>query len=208
MAGLVGDITHIAPPPSVEVNELVSESTMSIFVEQTGYELPVELSVDILGAGRADNGRDPQPAGGTIPAGTRVDVYYVHFDSPAETVRALFGGIGFGTEVLGAIHSDALLDDSDFLGAPGTSYPTGAEFRGMVGDLEGMDWVEVLNSPMGPPTSVQINSNVEFVLDGVRIITAPGGIIPEPTTAALASVGAIGMLLAGRRRRPCSPSAA
>jgi hypothetical protein len=200
ITGILGDITEIAPPVSVELNALVSDTTMSVFAEQTNYVLPVDVDVDILGLGLADDDpRTPAPTAGTIPAGTRVDVYMVHFDSPGDAIQALVGEIGFDADVLGAIHSDARLDDSDFLGAPGTSYPAGVEFRGMVGDMEGTDWVEVGNTPMGP-RNVGVNSNVEFVLDQVRIITAAGPLVPEPTSLFFAVFG-WPVLTQVRRRR-------
>lgn len=81
------------------------------------------------------------------------------------------------------------LNNSDHLGAPGTLYPTGVDLCGMVGTIEGTDFVEVVNPVVGPPQSVRVNSNVEFVLDGVRIITR-AAVIPEPTTLFLAIAAA------------------
>lgn len=200
ITGILGDITPIAPPPSVQVDALVSNTTMSVFAERTNYTLTGAVNVDIFGVGLQDNDfLTPPPATGTIAPFTRVDVYYVHFDTPGETLGTLFGSISFNAEVLGVAHTDLLLNFSDHLGAPGTLYPTGLELRGMVGTIEGTDFVEVVNPLMGPPQTVRINANVEFVLDGVRIITA-AATIPEPTTLWLAVVGCLGMPPMGRRR--------
>jgi hypothetical protein len=199
IAGIAGDITQIAPPPSVLEEALVSTTTMSVFQERENYSLPAALNVDILGVGRGDTDPiTPAPLAGMIPAGTRVDVYFVHFDRPEDTFGALFGAIGFDAEVLGVIHTDDGLDNSEFLGVAGTSYPTGLSERGMAQTIEQFDWVEVVNAPMGPPVSVRINSAVDVVLDQVRIITV-ASIVPEPATTSLIVVACMAVLLAGRR---------
>jgi hypothetical protein len=200
IAGISGDITQIAPPPSVLEEALVSTTTMSVFRERENYSLPAALNVDVLGVGRGDTDPiTPAPLAGMIPAGTRVDVYFVHFDRPEETFGALFGAIGFDAEVLGVIHKDESLDNSEFLGVAGTSYPTNLSERGMAQTIEQVDWVEVVNAPMGPPVSVRINSAVDVVLDQVRIITV-ASIVPEPAVVFMSAIGLLGALLVRPRR--------
>jgi hypothetical protein len=189
ITGIAGDITEIAPPPSVQEDVFVTTTTMNVFAERTSYVLPAAVNVDILGVGRGDNDpMTPAPMAGTIMAGTRVDIYFVHFDRPGDTFGSLFGAIGFDAEVLGVIHTDERLDDSDWLGAPLTIYPGGLSERGMAQTIEQFDWVEVVNAPMGPPISVRVNSAVDVVLDQVRIITV-ASVIPEPTTLSLICLG-------------------
>jgi hypothetical protein len=201
IVGISGDVTEIAPPPSVLEDVLVSTTTMSLFEERKNYVLPTALNVDILGVGRGDTDPfTPAPDAGMIAAGTRVDIYFVHFDRPGDTFGALFGAIGFDAEVLGVIHKDESLDNSDYLGVVGTSYPGGLSERGMAQTIEQFDWVEVVNAPMGPPVSVRINSAVDVVLDQVRIITV-ASIVPEPMTLWLVVSAAVASLCVRRRQR-------
>jgi hypothetical protein len=193
--------TEIAPPPSVQEEALVTGNgvNMYVFAERMNYVLPSAVNVDILGVGRGDNDPiTPAPMAGTIPAGTRVDIYFVHHDTPGNSLLFRFGSLGFDTEVLGVIHTDELLDDSDFLGAPGTSYPTDLSERGMAQTIEQFDWVEVPSGPMPPPVSVRVNSAVDVVLDQVRIITV-ASVIPEPTTFCFVVGGLLGGMLIRRR---------
>jgi hypothetical protein len=195
IASLQGDIEMIDPPDSVQLGALESNTTMRVFLEKTNFVLPSAIQVDILGAGRADmDNRNTPPTPGQIPAGTRVDVFLIHHDQLGDTEGTLFGQVGTDTDILGVIHSDNLLDNSDaVLGVDSTLYPNGLALRGMVVDpTEGdFEFVDVLNTPNGV-RRIDVNSAVGEVLDQVRVITAAG--VPEPSGLLLALLGVTGVL--------------
>ena len=75
---LLGEITEIPPPPSVQVGDLESNETMFIFLEVEVLILPTDLEVDITVDGFYDDLDDLTP--GIIPAGTAVNSWFVHSD--------------------------------------------------------------------------------------------------------------------------------
>jgi hypothetical protein len=112
-----GAIVEIAPPASVQNQQLRSETEIRAFEEKQCVTLASPLNVDVTPGGGA----------GVIPAGTSVRSDFIHFDPSGApgTTRQLSGSITVGDSVLGVATSAANLDASDFLGAPGTAYPTG-----------------------------------------------------------------------------------
>jgi hypothetical protein len=130
---------------------------------QAFYESCVELTKDL------------DVDGGTIPAGTNVRCRLLHFDSIEGAHISLEGTVYLSEELLGVITEDDDLDDSDFCGAPGTTYPTNLDHRG----LEGADIVQadfVLDQ-------VSVDLEVTWPGDQVRIVTecqCPSELDPVP----------------------------
>lgn len=93
----------IAPPPQVGQNNH-NDPTLYAFNELQDVTLGNDLFVD----------------GGSISAGTRVNVHYVFFD-PDGPSRAV-GDVTFDGDILGVMSSRFLLVASDFLRAPSTNY--------------------------------------------------------------------------------------
>lgn len=123
---VTGDIVMLPSPPA-DVSEDVLESDEMIFgfVEQLGLILETDVAVDIVEPGVYENGF--QLTRGEIPAGTRVNCYFLHSDpeqnGPGGT--RLSGTITFPSQVLGIIVQSQDLNRSDeTLGAPGTVYTT------------------------------------------------------------------------------------
>jgi hypothetical protein len=121
-----GQMEKIAAPPSVELGVLESDTTMRTFDEQQCVTLADDLTVDINAPGRYDSGGDlprPKPA---IPAGTLVSSHLIHADSVSGTPQnpiILQGRITTDEDILGITIENDTLNDSDVLGAPGTTYP-------------------------------------------------------------------------------------
>jgi hypothetical protein len=192
-----GSLTEIAPPASVLEGALEDTNTAVIFKERSQWTLAADLSVDAINPGAAVAGSDNTAVAGVIPAGTTVDSFLVHYDpvgqptDPNTTVSwsAIFE---LGDEILGIVTSDGFLDASDFLGAPGTSYPTGLAFRGTTGALEGNDgynWSQI--RVLGGLQSVTVS------VDEIRIILAAP--IPEPSMLGLFAPALLAMLARGKR---------
>jgi prepilin-type N-terminal cleavage/methylation domain-containing protein len=167
---LVGD-----PPPSVVFDhpnapnpEVASNTEAKVYVEQTDYTLPVDINVDCQTPGyyTTVNG-----GGGSIPAGTVVDVYYVHFDPVGSKHSTITNGrINFTAEILGLIYSTGKLKTSDqHVGKEGVTYPSNQNARGFENNAEQYE----LTSDM---KSFIIHRFIStFPGEVVRIITVTGG---------------------------------
>lgn len=144
-----GDITYLVESPvSLELGDLESDSELFLFTERQDYVLTTDLAIDLSQPG--DYFPDTVPEEqvtwealnpDVIPAGTRVDSYYFHFDN--ETYDDTFnlqdyvncvgqypvsGTITFENPVLGIVMragagENATLRFSDLeLGLPGVNY--------------------------------------------------------------------------------------
>jgi hypothetical protein len=159
-----GAVVQIAPPASVALNALESDTEIRVFDEQQAVVLGGGVSVDISAPGLYDDPADLTPA--TIPAGAVVDSHLLHFDIVFTGVPfTSTGTVQFADRILGVIVSDALVDLSDGLGAAGTTYPpAGIVFRGA--ELFETDTLEV-----GCDT-ITLSLEAFETFDHIRVITA------------------------------------
>jgi hypothetical protein len=101
---------QIAPPPSVELNQLQSNVDLFAFNERQCFSLTYNLQTDH----------------GVIPAFTKMSSHGLHGDPFTQLV--LNGRVRFDGQIIGVISTTAGLDATDAAcGAPGTVYPTGVE---------------------------------------------------------------------------------
>lgn len=104
---------QIAPPPSVVLGALQSDTDLRAFNERQCFPLPVNVQTDQ----------------GVIPKNTVVSCHFLHGDPVTDLM--LDGRVRFDGPILGVISSTALLDASDDVCkrrvAPLTTYPTGIE---------------------------------------------------------------------------------
>ena len=164
IVGTSGQVTKIAPPASVLFGALESDTTMQAFDEQQGVTLGSAVSVDITTPGTYDDTSDLTP--GTIPAGTRVNSQFVHSDPVDHHSVQLEGTITTDTDILGVAILQASLDNSDFLGALGTLYPTGQFGRRLNLDNQADFVIEQVDK-----RTLVIHSDVQLHVDQVRVIT-------------------------------------
>ncbi|MGH2699634.1 MAG: hypothetical protein ACRDJL_10640 [Actinomycetota bacterium] len=162
-----GGIVKIAPPPSVMVGVLESDTEAFAFDEQQDVTLTDPLPVDITTPGVYDDSADLTP--GSIPAGTTVSSHFVHADDIGGGGRSrptrIEGTVVTDSDIIGISVLADNLDASDFLGAPGTVYPTGGQQREL--NLDSADMViEELDK-----RTVFIRFRILTHLDQVRIIT-------------------------------------
>jgi hypothetical protein len=156
-----GAVVKIAPPPSVVDGALQSDTEIRAFDEQQCVTLSSPLQLDFSAVGGS----------GLIPAGTSVSSHLVHFDPTGAASVTLSGSITTDATIIGGMTTQAGLDASDSLGAPGTTYPTGDPARG----LDAGDTVTVSADLL----TATVTLTDRFHFDQVRIIThcAP----PPPT---------------------------
>jgi hypothetical protein len=150
-----GAVVKIAPPASVVGGQLQSDTEIRAFDEQQCVTLASDLQLDVTPGGGA----------GVIPAGITVSSQFLHFDPAGGSFVTLSGSITTDAAIIGAITSQANLDASDSLGAPGTTYPTGDATR----DLEAVqgDTVTISGDQLTATTTV----NDQFHFDQIRVIT-------------------------------------
>ena len=113
-------------PPSLEKNQFENVEAV-LFIEQCGMTLPSDINVDFSALSPPAQqlfhyGISCDYSPGTIPAGTAVDVYLVHYDPPGSNVTST-ANLKFSREILGVVVTTSNLDASDsVLGNPGTLY--------------------------------------------------------------------------------------
>ena len=137
-----------------------------------------------------------------IHEGTCVCSYFVHLD-PAQIENRLFinpqATLTFDQQILGIAFRDHRLDQSDYLGAPGTTYPTGANFRG----LGFFDTFTV----SGGGHVLDLSFFARYGFDQIRVFTAceqGSAPVPEPASLVVWSLVALtGGSLTWRRRKRC-----
>ena len=151
--GTSGAVTVVSPPPaSVVAPNFQENDVIHLFSEQTDVVLGADVTADMTVPYTQYD--PPPPSGrtlGTIPMGTVVSSYYVHFDPV--TGNSVQGSVTFAEPILGVmaegdtgcttltppvtLETDSVdppgdtLGPTNFLGAPGTAYPSGACFLGI-----------------------------------------------------------------------------
>ncbi|MEM1210887.1 MAG: hypothetical protein AAGI68_01180 [Planctomycetota bacterium] len=186
ITGFTGDaVDGGALPPNLNVNQVEGPDAF-VFFEGT-----TTLSADITVDG-----------GGTITAGTAVDIHILHFDPvipTSDVFTTLFaaGTVTFDDAVLGIVTSGPNLIATNNLVA-GTSTIYNA-FN--VQQLEGADTASFAGSTVTfDLRNAGKNNGASF--DQIRIFTVGSvseTVIPEPATLTLAAMGSL--LMVSRRRR-------
>jgi len=153
-------------PGSLVFNSEESNSVARLYQERAGFTLPTDISVDANSPGTY-SGRG---SGGSIPAGTVVDVFYLHFDPVGRQRAEIYNGvIRFGGTILGIIYTRGNLDATDgTLGKPEVQYPTGQGARNFE---SGADIVTLTE---GMDTFIINRFHSTFPGENTRIITEAG----------------------------------
>lgn len=198
--GTTGDFTVISSPASVEPGQLESSTNIFAFAEQQSYALTSDLSVDL---------NTSTMNAGTISSGTSVNSYLVHSDPVGDSASSAdvinySGSITFDTQIIGLIwtgvacispcpSSPEYLDASDFLGASGTTYPTGQVGRGYeLQDYYAANLTQDFISLSADlkTLSIDLAASSPLRLDQLRVITA----VPIPSAVWLFGSGLIGLI--------------
>jgi hypothetical protein len=165
----------ISAPTDLKRDVFEDAANVLVFAETQGFTLTTELKLG---------------KGGTIAAGTVVDVYYVIFDP--QTLKKLTTKVGFGVQILGFAKSTANLKKTDFLGKPGTKYDS-FTYRGL--ETTGHDSISLSTDKK------ELNFDIRTLRpgDAVRVIVAHE-VVPEPGTLVLLTLGLGGLAVVSRRR--------
>ena len=162
---VTGDIAVVAGLDSVVPNESEDNTTMLIFQEQHDLTLSRALGYDIqLPEGAAQ----PTVAQGEVPAGTSVNVFFVHFDPVGHASKHFSASIVFPNTILGVAFRMKTLDAGDELvGRGDVTYPKpgSANERGL--EYPGAD--KLTFEPDRRTLSIDLSTSTSS--DQMRVIT-------------------------------------
>ena len=172
----VGDVTLVTvldtAPGSVLIGELESDTTAYLFQESSALALPSTLSVDADAPGTIT----VASGGGSIPAGTLVDSYLLHFDPKTGGKHTqITATLSFSGRVLGVMVKTNTLNATDSLvGAPGTVYPNLSNTSAYDLQWRGFEPNDdsIVLAPDG--LTMDLDYATKNGAEQVRIITEPG----------------------------------
>src|SRR5947207_6476394 len=125
-----GAVVVSTPPLDVSSNQWESNTIIRAFPERQSFTLTQPLDVDITLPGTSPDATTENLSPGTIPAGTIVNSYLIHFDvnGTRATNNALeaIGSITFTDDILGlSVLPDSLNASNPILGLPNLTYANG-----------------------------------------------------------------------------------
>ena len=158
-----------AIPDTVVFNNHEDNDIIQMYVEQSNFTLPADLPTDMSTPGYSQNFTGG--AGDTIPAGTVVDSYLLHYDPIGSTNSYAYDQtFAFSGKILGIICKTSTLHNTDaIIGASGTSYPSSQGARGYENNAEKVELTDSMNA------FIVHEFHSTFPGEQTRIITEPGG---------------------------------
>jgi hypothetical protein len=159
------------PPISLLQDALQSDTSGFIFQEQSTLTLAGPATVNTQASGTYTLAA--QLVNVTIPAGTVVDAYLMHFDIVSANTNFI-GSVTFARPILGVFVTGAFLNTSNpAFGVPGVSYAS----SGRAVELNGMGGGDTFT--ISPDlTTFSFNFRTNMGIDEVRFLTS----VPEPGT--------------------------
>lgn len=197
VTGATAQIT--APGNAVQNTGLESNTQALVFGELQNFTLSQTAAVNATTTGLFDAAADLTP--GVIGIGTLVSSYYLHADpvgSGGVTFRYV-GSVTFDSDILGIAALGNELLATNFLGAPGTTYPGASTVNG-VDFPDGTDSFTI----SGDRRTLNFTLVAWAGADALRVITE-GNAVPEPGALGLA-FAALGALTLTRRRQALRPA--
>ena len=167
-------IEVIAPPASAALGALENSTKIRMWQERSSYVLPVSVSVNAMPSGTTTTyTTNFSSVGGSIPAGTTVDCYFLHFDPVGSHSASVTNQtITFSGDIIGVLWNVSTLDATDqVLGSPSTAgYETGVGARGYENGAE-IVTIGADKRTFTVNTFVSTSPGEE-----TRILTVPGGV--------------------------------
>jgi PKD repeat protein len=169
---VTGNAIIVPPPSSVTVTGAGDPTRLLVFDELQGITLAAPLKVDFVAPGLyTATGRAQY-----VPAGTIVDSHYVQSNRKGAGTSIREATLTFAQDIVGVIATRSKLDDSDGLGAVGTTY--GGAYPNRELEFGAGDWVRIVDA-----RTLIVHVDSSTVVDQVRVITkhnappvpAPGG---------------------------------
>lgn len=195
IVNVTGDVVLATPPTDISEGNWESDTQIRAFAEQQNVTLQQGLTVDISQPGESD-ATNPNLSTATIPAGTVVDSYLVHFDPVGQPTSrvSLSGSLTFDEPILGVIALGDSLDDSDAaVGLPSVTTYSSGPGRGLEFVQEDDNDSLTLGAYQSGLQTVTCGLRSTTSVDEFRVITA----VPEPAVLAPA---VLALCLMKRRR--------
>jgi hypothetical protein len=181
-----GNVEIRTGPQTLGIGSLTSNSRIFLILEREGYALPSDLLLETLNTGTTYSNFWPGLTT-TVPAGTRVDVWLLHFNRSGLAPGSQSATINFNAAILGlagratcGLPNAVCPGDTDVHGNPLSTYPVlqlgrGADlFIGLFNDSVRLDNATTL--------SVTLQST-SITQDQIRVFTVSS--MPEPASFAL-----------------------
>ena len=115
-------------PPSLKKGVYENENEVRVFKERSGFVLPTAVQLDMAGPGGWGHNTANDAPTGSIPAGTTVDVYLLHYD-PVNSSASFIENqtLSFNGKIFGSAHSTSKLIATDTIvgHAPQVEYDQG-----------------------------------------------------------------------------------
>jgi hypothetical protein len=178
-------MTLVATPPAdVSSNQWESNTLIRLFAEQQNLMLSASLPLDISVPGTSPGSTDSNLSASTVPAGTAVTSYMLHFDvngtratnDPLEAI----GSVTFDQQILGLIVLSTTLNSTNSaLGLAAVTYSNGSD-HGLELNPAGGGTSDVITLSADRHTLSVDLLNASFA-DDTRVVLS----VPEPCTALL-----------------------
>ena len=164
----------ISPPASASLGSLEDSSKVRMWQERSSFVLPVSVRVNAIPSGTATSySTNYASVVGTIPAGTTVDCYFLHFDPVgSQSASVTNQAITFSGDIIGVLWNVSTLDATDqVLGSPSTAgYETGVGARGYE---NGQEFVTIGADKRTFTINTWYSTSPG---EETRILTVPGGV--------------------------------
>jgi hypothetical protein len=162
--GTQGAIAFVPPPVSVVPNDTEDDVNILFFVERADFVLPVDLPFDVHVPGPY---RTAPGIGGVVPAGTRVKIYFVHFDPVGTALVSKTAVLTLPEEIIGLAVESPTLDATDpIAGRTDIAYPNPRAHFARALELNGED-----NFTFGPDRrTITLDLRTSSSSDQIRII--------------------------------------
>lgn len=172
-----GAAQKIAAPADVTTGKLESDTIIHAFEERSSVTTSQSVSLDITQPGTVPGPSGNNLSPGSIPQGTRINSYYIHYDKVggSDTIKSATGSVTFGEDVIGLIITlGGLTATNGTLGAQSTIYPTGSSQH-----VEFNDCSKITLAP--DRRTVSVTLCVTCCADNIRVITgnvSGGSVLP------------------------------
>lgn len=192
----LGDILN--PPPSVLPGQFTNNSFIIMFEERTGLILTKPLALDATTQNITYTSKT-QLTPGLVPAGTKINSYYVHADVTDAKVKFPTQFISFSQEevILGLIVQTTTIEQtSPIVGAPNTKYDTNQLSIGLHFAPTGKDTIQMVPYSTTSPTNTVNLSEIVTNADPTdfRLITEIVTIPAASHNVLLGSLAGLGIL--------------
>ncbi|MEM6552663.1 MAG: DUF6453 family protein [Planctomycetota bacterium] len=189
IVSVTGDIVDGGALPPDLTQNVVDDANGQVFFEGT-TTLLADVTVD---------------GGGTISAGTAVDIYLFHFDPPIPgggfQLFTASGTVTFDNDILGTASTLSVLEPTDNLAGTTTAYST-FNARGFESTGGNPDTISFAGATATISAFSGSNNPGGAAFEQARIFTVGSEVvIPEPASVVVAGIGTLLMVSSRRRRR-------